>query len=46
MIDIEKARQAAYEIDARHRDITKLETSMRELRDMFLDLAHLVSTQV
>jgi hypothetical protein len=46
MIDIEKAKQAANEIEARHRDITKLETSISELHEMFLDLARLVSTQV
>ena len=46
MIDVEKARQAVNEIKARHRDITQLEASIRELRDMFTELAHLVSTQV
>lgn len=46
MIDVEKARQAVLEIEARHRDITQLEASIRELRDMFADLARLVSSQV
>jgi syntaxin 1B/2/3 len=46
MVDIEKAKQAANEIEARHRDITKVETSVKELHDMFVDLAILVTTQV
>ena len=46
MVDIEQARQAARQIEARHRDITKLEESIVELREMFADLARLVTTQV
>jgi len=46
MADIEKAKQAANEIDARHRDIAKLENSLKELHDMFVDLAVLVTAQV
>lgn len=46
MLDIEKAKQVANEIEARHRDITKLETSIKELHAMFADLALLVTTQV
>ncbi|UJR15278.1 hypothetical protein I4U23_002231 [Adineta vaga] len=45
MIDVEKAKQSLNEIEARHRDITKLETSLKELHAMFLDLAVLVATQ-
>jgi len=45
MVDIEKAKQAATEIEERHRDITNLETSIKELHGMFLDLAILVTTQ-
>jgi syntaxin 1B/2/3 len=46
MVDIEKAKQAANQIEARHRDITKVETSVKELHDMFVELAILVTTQV
>jgi t-SNARE complex subunit (syntaxin) len=46
MADIEKAKQAASEIDARHREIAKLENSLKELHDMFVDLALLVTAQV
>jgi syntaxin 1A len=46
MVDLEKAKQAVNEIEARHRDITKLETSIKELHGMFADLALLVQTQV
>jgi t-SNARE complex subunit (syntaxin) len=46
MIDVEKAKQAANEIEARHRDITKLESSIKELHEMFVDLARLVYNQV
>lgn len=46
MVDVEKARQAVNEIEARHRDIAKLEESIRELHSMFADLAMLVTTQV
>ncbi|CAF0983201.1 unnamed protein product [Adineta ricciae] len=45
MVDIEKAKQAVNEIEARQRDITKLENSIKELHDMFIDLAQLVATQ-
>lgn len=46
MVDVEKARQAANLIEERHRDITKLEESIRELHAMFVDLAFLVASQV
>lgn len=33
-------------MEARHQDIVKLETNIRELRDMFVDMALLVEAQV
>ncbi|CAF3711596.1 unnamed protein product [Rotaria sp. Silwood1] len=45
MIDTEEIRQQAIFIEERHRDIQKLENSIRELHAMFADLALLVSTQ-
>merc|ERR1739838_126790 len=33
------------DIEARHRDIIKLENSIRELHDMFMDMAMLVESQ-
>jgi t-SNARE complex subunit (syntaxin) len=46
MIDMEIAKQSLNHIEARHRDIIKIEASIKELHDMFLDLAQLVTTQV
>jgi t-SNARE complex subunit (syntaxin) len=46
MADVEKVKQAANEIEARHRDITKIEESIKELTSMFADLARLVTAQV
>lgn len=34
------------EIESRHQDIMRLETSIRELHAMFMDMAMLVETQV
>lgn len=45
-METNKAKQALNEIEARHRDITKIEHSIRELHGMFSDLAILVTTQV
>jgi t-SNARE complex subunit (syntaxin) len=45
-VDIEKAKQSLNQIEAHHRDILKLENSMKELHHMFLDLAVLVANQV
>jgi len=45
MADIEKAKQAVNQIEARQRDIAKLENSIKELHDMFVDLAVLVTAQ-
>ncbi|XP_013359187.1 PREDICTED: syntaxin-2 [Chinchilla lanigera] len=38
-------RQALSEIESRHKDILKLETSIRELHEMFMDMAMFVETQ-
>jgi len=46
MADVEKAKQSANEIEARHRDIIKIEESIKELASMFADLARLVTAQV
>ena len=46
MVDIEKAKQSLNQIEARHRDILKIEATIKELHDMFLELAQIVSTQV
>lgn len=39
-------KQALSEIETRHSEIIKLETSIRELHDMFMDMAMLVESQV
>ena len=44
--DTQQARQTLADIEARHNDIMKLETSIRELHDMFMDMAMLVESQV
>uniref|UniRef100_UPI003AB01C61 syntaxin-2-like n=1 Tax=Centroberyx gerrardi TaxID=166262 RepID=UPI003AB01C61 len=38
-------RQALNEIESRHQDIVRLESSIRELHEMFADIAMLVETQ-
>ncbi|XP_051525058.1 syntaxin-2-like isoform X2 [Myxocyprinus asiaticus] len=38
-------RQALNEIESRHKDILRLESSIKELHDMFMDMAMLVETQ-
>ncbi|KAM8961085.1 syntaxin-2 [Pelodytes ibericus] len=43
--DSQITRQALNEIESRHKDIIKLESSIRELHDMFVDIAMLVETQ-
>lgn len=45
MIETQQAKQSLKDIEARHNDIMRLETSIRELRDMFLDMAMLVESQ-
>ncbi|ESO03789.1 hypothetical protein HELRODRAFT_80076 [Helobdella robusta] len=43
--ETQQAKQSLKDIEARHQDIIKLENSIRELRDMFLDMAMLVESQ-
>ncbi|XP_037280344.1 syntaxin isoform X1 [Rhipicephalus microplus] len=45
VMETQKARQTLAEIEARHNDIIKLEKSIRELHDMFMDMAMLVESQ-
>jgi t-SNARE complex subunit (syntaxin) len=44
--DTQAAKQTLADIEARHNDIMRLETSIRELHDMFMDMAMLVESQV
>lgn len=44
-IETQQAKQSLAEIEARHSDIMKLEKSIMELRDLFVDLATLVEVQ-
>lgn len=44
--DTKEARKTLADIEARHQDILKLENSIKELHDMFLDMAMLVESQV
>jgi t-SNARE complex subunit (syntaxin) len=46
MVDTQKAKQSLTEIEARHRDILKLENCIKELYNMYRDLAILVADQV
>ncbi len=46
IMDTAQAKQSLKDIEARHNDILKLEKSITELRDMFLDMAMLVEQQV
>ncbi|KRY32515.1 Syntaxin-1A -like protein [Trichinella spiralis] len=43
--DTQQAKQTLADIEARHNDIIKLESSIRELHDMFMDMAMLVESQ-
>lgn len=45
-MDTQQAKQSLQDIEARHNDIMKLENSIRELHDMFMDMAMLVESQV
>ncbi|KAI0990035.1 hypothetical protein GJ496_002313 [Pomphorhynchus laevis] len=45
VIEAQDARRTLAEIEARHNDIIKLEASIRELHDMFIDMAMLVESQ-
>ena len=46
IMDTAAAKQTLADIEARHADIIKLETSIKELHDMFMDMAMLVESQV
>ena len=46
MVETAQVKQSLAEIEARHGDIIKLEKSIKELHDMFIDMAALVQTQV
>jgi len=45
IMDTAVAKQTLADIEARHADIIKLETSIKELHDMFMDMAMLVESQ-
>jgi len=45
IMDTAAAKQTLADIEARHADIIKLETSIKELHDMFMDMAMLVESQ-
>ncbi|KAG8505735.1 Syntaxin-3 [Galemys pyrenaicus] len=45
IIDSQISRQALSEIEGRHKDIVQLESSIKELHDMFMDIAMLVENQ-
>lgn len=45
-MDSSISKQALSEIETRHSEIIKLENSIRELHDMFTDMAMLVESQV
>lgn len=45
-MDSQISKQALSEIEGRHKDILRLENSIKELHDMFVDIAMLVENQV
>ena len=45
-MDTAAAKQTLADIEARHADIIKLESSIKELHEMFMDMAMLVESQV
>ncbi|XP_055992789.1 syntaxin-3 isoform X8 [Sorex fumeus] len=45
IIDSQISKQALSEIEGRHKDIVQLESSIKELHDMFMDIAMLVENQ-
>ncbi|XP_068228419.1 syntaxin-1A isoform X1 [Palaemon carinicauda] len=45
IMETQQAKQTLADIEARHNDIIKLENSIRELHDMFMDMAMLVESQ-
>lgn len=44
-MESEKNKRALADVQARHQDIMKLEESVRELRDLFIEMAVLVENQ-
>lgn len=44
-MDSQISKQALSEIEGRHKDIVRLESSIKELHDMFVDIAMLVENQ-
>jgi syntaxin 1A len=46
VVQTQEARQALADIEARHEEIINLEKNIRELRDLFIEMASLVETQV
>ena len=46
LMETKIAKQTLADIEARHNDILKLEQSIKELHDMFMDMAMLVESQV
>ncbi|KAK1886540.1 Syntaxin-1B [Dissostichus eleginoides] len=45
IMESKMTQQALNEIEARHKDIMRLESSIKELHDMFVDIAMLVENQ-
>lgn len=45
-METQAAKKTLADIEARHQDIMKLENSIKELHDMFMDMAMLVESQV
>ncbi|XP_066574718.1 syntaxin-3 isoform X1 [Amia ocellicauda] len=45
IVDSSISKQALNEIESRHKDIVRLESSIKELHDMFVDIAMLVENQ-
>ncbi|KAF6032615.1 Syx1A [Bugula neritina] len=45
VMETQQAKKTLADIEARHQDILKLENSIRELHDMFMDMAMLVESQ-
>ncbi|KAM6466021.1 syntaxin-3-like isoform 2-T2 [Liasis olivaceus] len=45
IMDSQISKQALSEIEGRHKDILRLENSIKELHDMFVDIAMLVENQ-
>ncbi|MEQ2196277.1 Syntaxin-3 [Xenoophorus captivus] len=46
IVDSGISKQALSEIESRHKDIVRLESSIKELHDMFVDIAMLVESQL